>query len=55
VIVVNLQSVFHGAFPNVKIKTISKQVVDAHQRNIKLWEAWGTRFCMGNQMDVVAS
>jgi hypothetical protein len=54
VIVVNLQSVFHGAFPNVKIKTISKQVVDAHQRNIKLWEACGTHFCMGNQTDVVA-
>jgi hypothetical protein len=54
-VIVNLQSVFDGAFPNVKIKTISKQVVNAHQRKIKLWEARGTHFCRGNQMDVVAS
>ncbi len=39
----------------MKIKTISKQVVDVHQRTIKLWEAQGTHFCRGNQMDVVAS
>ncbi len=38
-VIVNLQSVFHGVFPNVKIKTISKRVVDVHQRKIKLWEA----------------
>jgi hypothetical protein len=38
-VIVNLQSVFHGVFPNVKIKTISKWVVDVHQRKIKLWEA----------------
>jgi hypothetical protein len=54
-VIVNLQSVFHGAFPNVKIKTKSKQVVYAHQTKIKLWEAQGTRFCRGNQTDVVAS
>jgi hypothetical protein len=54
-LIVNLQSVFDGAFPNMKIKTISKQVVDVHQRKIKLWEAWGTHFCRGNQMDVVTS
>jgi hypothetical protein len=35
-VIVNLQSVFDGAFANVKIKTISKQVVDAHKRKIKL-------------------
>jgi hypothetical protein len=39
---VNLQSVFDGAFPNVKIKKESKQVVDVHQREIKLWAAHGT-------------
>jgi hypothetical protein len=54
-LIVNLQSVFDGAFSNMKIKTISKQVVDVHQRKIKLWEAWGTHFCRGNQMDVVTS
>jgi hypothetical protein len=30
-VIVNLQSVFDGAFTNMKIKTISKQVVDVHQ------------------------
>jgi hypothetical protein len=54
VVIVNLQSVFDGAFANVKIKTISKQVVDAHKRKIKLWEATGTRFFRGYQMDIVA-
>ncbi len=34
-VIVNLQSVFDGAFTHVKIKTISKQVVDVHQRKIK--------------------
>jgi hypothetical protein len=40
--IVKLHSVFDGAFSNVKITTISKQVVDMHQRKIKLWEAWST-------------
>jgi hypothetical protein len=53
-VIVNLQSVFDGAFANVKIKTISKQVVNAQQRKIKLWEARGMRFCRGYQMDIVA-
>jgi hypothetical protein len=53
-VIVNLQSVFDGAFPNVKIKTISKQVVDAHKRKIKLWEARGMCFFRGYQMDIVA-
>jgi hypothetical protein len=52
---VNLQSVFDGAFPNVKIKTVSKQVVNVHQTEIKLWESWGTCFCRGNQTDAVSS
>jgi hypothetical protein len=47
-VIVNLQSVSDGSFPNVKIKTVSKQVVDAHQRMIKLWEAWGT--CSAGEM-----
>jgi hypothetical protein len=53
-VIVNLQSVFDGAFANVKIKSISKQVVDAHQRKIKLWVARSTHFCRGYQMDIVA-
>jgi hypothetical protein len=52
-VIVNLQSVFDGAFANVKIKTISKQVVNAHKRKIKLWEAMGTHFFRGYQMDIV--
>jgi hypothetical protein len=51
-VIVNLQSVFDGAFANMKIKTISKQVVDAHQRKIKLWEARGTHFFRRYQMDI---
>jgi hypothetical protein len=54
-VIVNLQSLFDGAFANMKIKTTSKQVVNAHQRKIKLWEAWGTCFCRGNQTDVVTN
>jgi hypothetical protein len=38
----------------VKIKTISKQVVDEHKRKIKLWEAMGMHFFRGYQMDIVA-
>jgi hypothetical protein len=38
----------------VKIKTISKQVVDAHKRKIKLWEATGTHCFRGYQMDIVS-
>jgi hypothetical protein len=53
-VIINLQSVFDGAFANVKIKTISKQVVDAHKRKIKLWEAMGMCFFRGYQMDIVA-
>jgi hypothetical protein len=53
-VIVNLQSVFDGAFANVKIKTISEQVVDAHKRKIKLWEATGMRFFRGYQMDIFA-
>ena len=52
-VIVNLQSIFDGAFANVKIKTISKQVSEAHQRKIKLWEARGSHFFMGYQMDIV--
>jgi hypothetical protein len=37
----------------VKIKTISKQVANVHQRKIKLWEARGTHFFRGYQMDIV--
>jgi hypothetical protein len=51
-LIVNLQSIFDGAFTNVKIKTISKQVSKAHQRKIKLWEARGTHFFRGYQMDI---
>ena len=53
-VIVNLQSIFDGAFTNVKIKTISKQVSEVHQRKIKLWEARGTHFFRGYQMDIVA-
>jgi hypothetical protein len=53
-VIVNLQSIFDGAFANVKIKTISKQVSEVHQRKIKLWEARGTHFFRGYQMDNVA-
>jgi hypothetical protein len=53
-LIVNLQSIFDGAFANVKIKTISKQVVDAHQRKIELWEARGMHFFRGYQMDIFA-
>jgi hypothetical protein len=53
-VIVNLQSVFDGAFANVNIKTISKQVVDVHKRKIKLWEAMGMCFFRGYQMDIVA-
>jgi hypothetical protein len=53
-VIVNLQSIFDGAFTNVKIKTISKQVSKAHQRKIKLWEARGTCFFRGYQMDIFA-
>jgi hypothetical protein len=38
----------------VKIKTIRKQGSEAHQRKIKLWEARGTHFFRGYQMDIVA-
>jgi hypothetical protein len=51
----NLQSVFNGAFPNIDINRVSKQVFDMHQREIQLWEACGMQFCIGNQMDVVSS
>jgi hypothetical protein len=44
----------HDAFANVTIKTISKQVVDANKRKIKLWEAMGMHFFRGYQMDIVA-
>jgi hypothetical protein len=53
-VIVNLQSVFDGVFANVKIKTISKQVVDAHKRKIKLWDAMGTHCFRGYQMDIVS-
>jgi hypothetical protein len=52
---VNLHFVFDGAFQDINIKTVSKQVVNVHQREIKLREACGTQFCKGNQMDVVSS
>jgi hypothetical protein len=52
-VIVNLQSIFDGAYANVKVKTISKQVVNVHQRKIKLWEARGTCFFRGYQMDIV--
>ena len=42
VVIVKLWSVFDGAFLDVKIKTKSAQVVDGHQRMMKVWEAWGT-------------
>jgi hypothetical protein len=53
--IVNLQSFFDGAFPNMKIKTISKQEVNVHQRMLKLWEAWGMCFFRGKLADAVAS
>jgi hypothetical protein len=53
-VIVNLQLIFDGAFANVKIKTISKQVSEAHQRKIKLWEARGMCFFRGYQMDIIA-
>jgi hypothetical protein len=53
-VIVNLQLIFDGAFANVKIKTISKQVSEVHQRKIKLWEARRTHFFRGYQMDIVA-
>jgi hypothetical protein len=37
----------------VKIKTISKQVSEAHQRKIKLWEARVMHFFRGYQMNIV--
>jgi hypothetical protein len=52
-VIVNLQLIFDGAFANVKIKTISKQVSEAHQRKAKLWEARHTHFFRGYQMDIV--
>jgi hypothetical protein len=53
-VIVNLQLIFDGAFADMKIKTISTQVVKAHQRKIELWEARGMRFFRGYQMDIVA-
>jgi hypothetical protein len=53
-VIVILQSVFVGVFAIVKIKTISKQLVYAHKRKIKLWEATGMHFIRGYEMDIVA-
>jgi hypothetical protein len=53
-VIVNLQSIFDGAFASMKIKTVSKQVSEVHQRKIKLWEARGMHFFRGYQMDIVA-
>jgi hypothetical protein len=39
----------------MKIKTISKQEVNVHQRMLKLWEAWGMCFFRGKLTDAVAS
>jgi hypothetical protein len=54
VVIVELWSVFHGAFLDVKIKTKNTQVVDGHQRMMKVWGAWGTQFCNGNSTDLVS-
>ncbi len=55
VVKVQLWSVFHCAFLDVKIKTKSTQVVDGHQRMMKVWGAWGTQFSDGNSMDLVSA
>ncbi len=39
---VNLHSVFDGAFQDINIKTVSKQVVNVHQREIRLCKECGT-------------
>jgi hypothetical protein len=38
----------------MKIKTVSKQVVNVHQKRIKLWETWGTQFFRENLMDIIS-
>ena len=48
----DLKSVFEGAFPNVKIKTVSRTVIGHKKRHIKFWQASATRIHKGEKIDM---
>jgi hypothetical protein len=49
-IVIDLQSIFDTAFPNVKIRPISRVIRGGNKKTIKIWQATGTRVNRGEKM-----
>ncbi len=49
-IVIDLKSIFDTAFPNVKIRPISRVIHVGNKKPIKIWQATGTRVNRGEKM-----
>jgi hypothetical protein len=49
-ILINLKSIFNTAFPNVKIRPISRVIRGGNKKPIKVWQATGTRVNRGEKM-----
>jgi hypothetical protein len=49
-ILINLKSIFNTAFPNVKIRPISRVIHGGNKKPIKIWQATGTRVNRGEKM-----
>jgi hypothetical protein len=49
-ILINLKSIFDTAFPNVKIRPISRVIRGGNKKPIKVWQATGTRVNRGEKM-----
>ena len=49
-ILIDLKSIFDTAFPNVKIRPISRVIRGGNKKPIKIWQATGTRVNRGEKM-----
>jgi hypothetical protein len=49
-ILIDLKSIFDTAFPNVKIRPISRVIHGGNKKPIKIWQATGTRVNRGEKM-----
>jgi hypothetical protein len=49
-ILINLKSIFDTAFPNVKIRPISRVICGGNKKQIKVWQATGTRVNRGEKI-----
>jgi hypothetical protein len=49
-ILIDLKSIFDTAFPNVKIRPISRVIHGGNKKPIKVWQATGTRVNRGEKM-----